>query len=103
MHSKITVEDKKNTAVTLMQALWGAISPNFRMVAFLLFDQGVKLLFVLEVDDPLDREEIEDICAEFDALQDSGSTKFEVEIAVDTTNLAWPDDSWVVVFRRREL
>lgn len=102
MHSKISVDNRNKTAVMLMQSLWGSISPNFRMVAFSLFDQGLNLLFVLEVDDPLDREEIEDICAEFDALQDSGSAKFEVEVVVDSRSLAWPDDSWIVVFRRRE-
>lgn len=102
MNFNVIVDDRNKTALILMQSLWGAISPNFRMVAFSLFDQGVKLLFVLDADDPLDREEIDDICAEFDALQDSGSAKFEVEIIVDSKSLAWPDDSWVVVFRRRE-
>lgn len=102
MSSEMNVNDQNRMAVMLMQALWGAISPNFRMVALCLSGPIWKIWFVLENDDPDDREEIEDVAADFDALQDNGSATFNVEITVTDEPLQWPKPPWVVVFRRRE-
>lgn len=102
MKSNVTLEDRNKIAVMLMQALWGAISPNFRMVAFCPCEPVWKLLFVLEKEDDVDREEISDVAAEFDALQESGSARFEVEAVVSAAPLTWPEPPWLVVYRRRE-
>ncbi|MFT4173664.1 MAG: hypothetical protein QM639_13960 [Rhodocyclaceae bacterium] len=96
------VNEQNRVAVTLMQALWGVISPNFRMVALSVERPVWQLHFVLEKEDPVDREEIEDSVAEFDSLLDSGGCKFEVKIEVIAIDLLWPDQSFFVVYRRRE-
>ena len=105
MNSKITIDDRNKISVMLMQALWGAISPNFRMVALYPNEPTWKLLFVLEQDSTTDREEIEDVTAEFDALLldlDTLEIKFEVDILISAEMLSWPESPSFVVFRRRE-
>jgi hypothetical protein len=58
--------------VNLAQALLGAITPNFRVVTFECKNDKISIWFLLAEDDPSDREEIEDIVVEFEALQTSG-------------------------------
>lgn len=57
-------------ALALVQALWGVISPNFRAVSFKCVGEAVQIYVILEHDDAGDREEIEDLLPEFEALQD---------------------------------
>lgn len=102
MNAELALNDRNKLAVMLIQALWGAISPNFRMVALYPCKPVYKLLFVLEKDETIDREEIEDVVAEFDALQGTGAVKFKVDILVSAESLPWPEPPWLVVFRRRE-
>jgi ABC-type microcin C transport system permease subunit YejB len=102
MNSELTLNERNKLAVMLMQALWGAISSNFRMVALYPCGPVQKLRFVLERDSVADREEIEDVIAEFDALQETGASKFEVETIITAESLEWPEPPWLVVFRRRE-
>lgn len=53
--------------IALVQALLGAISPNFRAV-LIDFSRGVDVKFFLMEDLIEDREEIEDVITEFDSL-----------------------------------
>lgn len=105
MNSKITIDDRNKIAVMLMQALWGAISPNFRMVALCPNEPMWKILFVLEQDSTTDREEIEDVTGEFDALLldlETVEIKFEVDIVISAEMVSWPEAPSFVVFRRKE-
>ncbi len=102
MNRELDLNDRNAILVMLMQSLWGAISPNFRLVAVNLESQAWRVLFVLEHEDATDREEIEDASAQFGALLGTGAVEYRVEVVVSPTPLAWPDSPWVVVFRRRE-
>lgn len=107
MNQKLDLNDQNKITVMLVQALWGAISPNFRMVALALTEPSWQLLFVLENECTADREEIEDVAGEFDALLlslNAGSIKFNVKIVVSAEALPILDpSSWRIVFRRREI
>ena len=102
MNTELTLNDRNKILVTLMQALWGAVSPNFRMVAISLEKSPWKLLFVLEKEDAIDREEIEEIKVQFGALFVTGATEYDVETVVKADPMPWPNPLWTVVFRRRE-
>jgi hypothetical protein len=103
---QLTLDEMNKVTVLLMQALWGAISPNFRMVAIFFNAPIWKLRFALEVDSDVDREEVEDVAGEFETLLldlDGGDFKFEVETMVGAEPLPLLDHSlWRVVFLRRE-
>jgi hypothetical protein len=62
------LDNENGQVLSLVQAMLGAISPNFRTVTI---EVGAKtvLHYLLERDDATDREEIEDIEFEFAALQ----------------------------------
>lgn len=85
----------------LVQALYGAISPNFRMVALARENEKWRLIFVLESENAEDRKEIEDVADEFEALQEHG-VEFSVDVSVTSHPLPWPEPSVRVVYRRRE-
>lgn len=106
MNAKLDLNDQNKVTVMLVQALWGAISTNFRSVALALTEPVWQLLFVLERESAVDREEIEDIAGEFDALlsgMNMGVIKFDLRIVVDDGPLPVLDpSSWRLVFRRRE-
>jgi hypothetical protein len=106
MNPNLDLDDRNRVTVMLVQALWGAISPNFRLVAIRLDESIWQLLFVLEEECSIDREEIDDITAEFDALLlglNHEAVQFEVKTVIDTQPLPILDPSiWRVVFRRRE-
>lgn len=86
----------------LVQAMLGAVSPNFRMVAIAHDGHRWKLMFVLEEDRVEDRQEIEDIAVEFEALQEK-PIAYEVTVSVVTRQIEWPPQSVRVVYRRREV
>lgn len=87
--------------VAVMQALAGAISPNFRRVT-LDFDGGEWVIsFVLEQEDALDREEIEDFVDEWEALQ-SGPVPVAVHTWIDSGVLPLRSGQTRTIFRRRE-
>ncbi|WP_169979132.1 hypothetical protein, partial [Tautonia rosea] len=54
----------------LVQAMFGAISPNMRAISLECVDGGVLLRFLLAEESEVDREEIDDILFEFEALQE---------------------------------
>lgn len=58
--------------LNLIQATLGSITNNMRVIALECHNEKhVLIYFLLEKDTPEDREEIEDIVFEFEALQDS--------------------------------
>lgn len=88
--------------LNLIQAMLGAISPNMRRVALQMADDGgVHLRFLLAKDDEDDREEIDDIVFEFEALQ-SRNVRVEVSILVGDQPLSEIDLPGRLVFGRRE-
>lgn len=103
MNNEISLEEMNGKTIELGQALLGAVSPNFRMVT-LEYDHGLwRFTFVLERDDPEDREEIKEVAYAFDALQET-NINYKVEIEVTDEVILMPKPSWAkrVVFRRRE-
>lgn len=106
MNFKLDLNDKNKVTVMLMQALWGAISPNFRMVALSLAEPVWELLFVLEKENATDREAIDDVVGEFDGLLlgfTDGVVNYQVTAVVSAEQLPLLDPAtWRTVFRRRE-
>jgi hypothetical protein len=75
------MKDQENIQIaSLVQAMLGAISPNFRAVSLELTDDSMILNFLLEHDDPEDREEIDDVVLKFEALQPT-----RINLRVSTT------------------
>lgn len=65
----------------------GSITSNFRAISLEINEADVVLHFVLERERSEDREEIEDIVFEFEALQMTGIA-VEVDVSVDTRPVA---------------
>lgn len=104
MKNEVTTFDSElwnQMSMNLVQAMIGAISANFRQVSLNQIDQQWQLEFVLDKDLNIDREEIEDIGAEFEALQE-GNINYKVIIYVSSDDLVFPEFPGRVLFRRRE-
>ena len=72
--------------LNLVQAMIGLVTPNTRGVSLVSRPESVHLYFLLEHDDEGDREEIDDIVFELQALQ-QGPIDVQVSVIVS------PDDS----------
>jgi hypothetical protein len=96
-----TLEQWNLFTLSLVQAMLGAISPNFRMVAVSNTAGVWHLLFVLESEDEQDREEIADIATEVEALQDA-AIRYKLEIRVTSEPFTLPGPPARVVYQRRE-
>jgi len=79
----------------------GAVSPNFRLIALSASGDVWRLQFVLEHESESDREEIQDIATEFEALHES-PISYVIETSVNSGDLKWPAAPTRVVFRRKE-
>ena len=97
---------KTNKIITILtQAMLGAISENFRMVAIDLESPIWKISFFLAAESEIDREEIEDIISNFEVcmmdvnIECSG---FVAEIFVVPTNISLPKIKELRVFQKRE-
>jgi hypothetical protein len=101
MNDQFKLDDSNRGALMLSQAMLGAISSNFRMVTLTINEHSWQLRFYLEVEDPEDREEIQEIAEEFESLQATG-VKYEVDIIIFADEIEWPDLPTRVVYRRRE-
>ncbi len=88
-------------SLILMQALLGVISANFRMIYLQQESGKVIVTIILESENENDFEEIEDLKSEFEALQES-PVDYDFVVKVADTDLSWPDDNTVVIFKRRE-
>ena len=97
--SDLSVENSQ--ALRLIQALVGAVSKNFRRVTLEVEESRISLWFLLEHESSADREEIDDIVFEYEALQD-GYVDIEVNVLVDQRDVADIDLPGRAVFGRRE-
>jgi hypothetical protein len=88
-------------ALTIMQAMLGVISPNFRMVSISMRGDVVRVQVVLECNSKEDRLELEDCQSEFEALQ-AHQIDYEFDVIVTDSELTWPNESSIVIYRRRE-
>lgn len=88
-------------ALMLIQALLGAISPNFRLVSIGLSDHTVKIQIILEEKSEVDDDEINDVASEFEALQER-PVDYEIDTLVTKEDINWPNSDTIVVYRRRE-
>lgn len=99
-NSGVDLRTLQGQALVLMQALLGVISPNFRMVHLVKNALVFEVLIILEEESSRDRDEIDDLRSEYEALQERGiDYEFEVRVASEPT--PWPSDG-IVVYRRRE-
>lgn len=101
-HITMSLAEENTQVLNLVQAMIGAVSSNLRRVTLQVPRPGaVRLTFVVERDDPEDREEIHDIAFEFEALQTEG-VDLDVVITVDdrpSSELRLPGR---LVFARKE-
>lgn len=88
--------------MAFVQAMVGAISDNFRQVTLTHSGQRWQLGFVLAVESDEDREEIDDIATELEALQ-VGPVDYEIFVVISRDDLRFPDAPGRVLFRRREM
>lgn len=102
MNKDISIEIWNEQIVKLMQAMLGAISPNFRMITVENEQDVFVLRFYLEEQNSEDFKEIDEIVFEFVALQDNGKFECKQEIIVINDRLDWPKFPTRVVYRRRE-
>jgi hypothetical protein len=80
----MSISNENMYILDLVQAMIGAITPNLRRVALEeIAPRKIRLCFVLEREDPADREEIDDIRFEFEALQATG-IEIDVDVLVDS-------------------
>ncbi len=80
----IRISDAENQYVLgLVQALLGGVTPNLRAAAIECVGDEVRLVFLLRNESPEDREEIDDIVFEFEALQE---TVINLDIKVVVSN-----------------
>ncbi|WP_425106895.1 hypothetical protein [Ancylobacter sp.] len=95
--SDFDLHEMNGMHVNLNQATLG-LNDNFRMVAFTR-ESGVWIFkFYLDHEDEDDREEVEDIMTQIEAIEGS-DFKAEFEIIVGNEPIAWPEHPARVVFR----
>lgn len=77
------LEAENRQVLCLVQAMLGLITPNIRAVALQMRPEGrVEAWFVVERDDPETTEDLQDIIADFEALQTGPIV--DVRILVDS-------------------
>jgi hypothetical protein len=86
---------------SLVQAMLGSISSNFRAVSIELTTDSVTLNFWLEHEDSEDREEIRDIALEFESLQ-SGPINLRVSTSVNQDAFTEVHLPGRIVYMRKE-
>lgn len=97
-----SIEEENTQVLNLIQAMIGAVSPNLRRVTLeVLKPLDIRIWFLLEQDLADDREEIDDIGFEFEALQESG-IKLDIEIIVDNRPISHLKIPGRTVFGRKE-
>lgn len=87
--------------LSLIQAMLGAVSNNMRAVSLRCDGKIVHLYFLLAGESAEDRKEIEDIVAEWEALQE---TNVPVQVHVMVSNAPFETIAWVgrQVFLQRQ-
>jgi allantoicase len=84
--------------VCLVQAMIGALSPNFRRISFRLTDKEIVILFQLYGDVEEDIDEIQDIIFELEAMLVGD---LEVQYSVQTGDLTDLEEGSRIVFSMR--
>ena len=76
---------ENDDVLDLVQAMLGGISTNFRFVSLDADSDATRIQFVLATDNPVDREEIDEIESEFIILREQreGRRGCHVEVVVD--------------------
>lgn len=93
----------ENTQVLyLVQAMIGDISPNIRAVSLECVARAVRLHFLLAQEQATDRESIDDIVFEFEALQERG-IEVNLSVVVSSRQEASAELPGRRVFGRREV
>jgi hypothetical protein len=87
--------------INLVQAMLGSISGNFRAVFLDCQERRAMITFVLERDTAEDREEIEDILFEFEALQETG-VEIDKNIIIGLQPIGELKNAGHLVFSRKE-
>jgi len=95
------LERENRWVLDLVQAMVGAVSSNVRRVGIQLDNEGIRIQFILERDTEEDREEIEDILFEFEALQ-NGPVAVEASVLIHAGDLQAIALYPRVVYGRRE-
>lgn len=95
------LEDWNYQELMLIQALVGAISSNFRMVALCFDGDSWVIKFYLELEIEEDIEEIEGVVCQYTAYQTS-SLKCKVETIFGLGKLPGFSDVGRILYRRRE-
>ncbi|MDF9755866.1 hypothetical protein ACVWY1_002290 [Pseudomonas sp. TE6288] len=85
----------------LVQALVGAVSPNFRMVSISFEGEEWVTRFYLEEYDEEDVDEVVDVMCQYAAYQD-GDLKSRYEVLVGSGRLPGYSEVGRVAYRRRE-
>lgn len=85
----------------LVQAMLGAVTPNFRMVVLSCEDDIWVIRFYLEENIEDDIDEVEDIICQYTAYQNS-DLKCKSEVLVCNENLPSLSETERVVYRRKE-
>ncbi len=88
--------------LAVMQALYFAVTPNFRRVTLGRRDGVWRLSFVLEAESEEDRQLIDEVVRSFDELQ-AGPEDRVKEVVVTADWLPWPELPDRVVYQRREM
>lgn len=101
MSDQPVLEEWNFQVLMLVQALVGAVSANFRMVALLWSGDEWVLRFYLEENLEDDVDEIEDIVCQYTAYQNS-SLRCRSELIVGSEKLPGLSELGRVVYRRRE-
>lgn len=99
--NKFDLTTTNKHVISLVQAMLGAISPNFRMVSLANDGAVWRLQFVLESDNTSDREEIQEIASMFESLQDS-RVPYEIDVTISSKEIPVSKAPTRVVYRRRE-
>ena len=87
--------------VSALQALWGAVTPNMIAISLSCVGPEVHLHFYLQEASSIDREEIEDVAAELEALQFT-SVPVHTHLSVVVGSLQHKQVEGRLIFRRYE-
>ncbi len=95
------LQRENGLVLSLVEAMLGGISSNFRRVGLKVENDIVKLQFILAEESALDREEIEEWLFVLESLQ-SGPIEIDAEVRIHAGDLQDLDLSTRAVFARRE-
>jgi hypothetical protein len=99
---KDTLEFLKDQAIGLLQVLFGAITPNYRMIWISKSGSLLTINVILEQNIEDDLEEIRELEADFEELQLS-PIDFVVNVRIDSGELLTPDlSNSLPIYRRKE-